>query len=99
MTITLTITHHQGEALHRVFGSCLSMADKSRRVAEALDITPMDVVRVTSVLSMIPRLTKIPKHGNDLPPLPRLVPTQHQAPGANNPTPSHADPSAAHGDR
>jgi hypothetical protein len=97
MTLTITITHHQGEALHRVFGSCLSMADKSRRVAEALDITPMDVIRVTSVLSMIPRLTKIPKNGNDLPTLPSLVPTQHQVSGANNSTPSHADPSAAHG--
>jgi len=96
MTITLTITHHQGEALHRVFASCLTMADQSTRIADILDINQNDIIRVTSVLSMIPRLTKI-QDGNDLPPLPRLVPTQCQAPGANNPTPSHADPSAAHG--
>lgn len=74
------------------------MADKSPAVADALDITPNDVVRVTSVLSMIPRLTKIPKNGNDLPTLPRLVPAQYQVPGANDLAPTHAAPSAAHGD-
>jgi len=95
MTLTITITHHQGEALHRVFGSCLSMADQSTRIADILDINPKDIIRVTSVLSMIPRLTKI-QDGNDLHPLPCLVPTSHQVPGANHSAPRHANPSAAH---
>lgn len=94
MTHTIHITTTQAQSLKKVFSKYLDMADKSPNLAFLIGLESDDLIRVQSILDSLP---KIVENGN-VPSLSSNLPPAYPVYRANHPTPTVADPSAAHGD-
>jgi hypothetical protein len=94
MTHTIHITTAQAQSLKNVFLRYLYMAEKSQNLAFLIGLESADLIRVKSILDSLPKIVEngnVPRLSSDLPP---AYPVYR----ANDPTPTVADPSAAHGD-
>ena len=94
MTHTIHITTAQAQSLKKVFLRYLYMAEKSQNLAFLIGLESDDLVRVQSILDSLPKIVEngnVPNISGDLQP-------QYPLHRANHPTPTVADPSAAHGD-
>ncbi len=92
MTITITITHQQGEALEEVYTRLLAFAARSPNTAALLDITPLHQERVAQVLDQISKTQ--PKDGRNLYIVSRNVRPAHQRNSSDYSTPKDANPGA-----